>query len=128
MNVALWIVQVLLAIACLGAGLTKLTSSPEEMIARGMAYVADTPLWMSRLAGIAEVVGAAGLVLPSATRILPRLAGYAAAGLLAVMVLALLLHITRGDLAAVVPPLVFGGCSAFVAYGRLVVAPIEPRR
>tara|TARA_B100001250_G_C19591630_1_gene696613 strand:- start:493 stop:732 length:240 start_codon:yes stop_codon:yes gene_type:complete len=62
MNIALWILQGLLAVAFLIAGSFKLLTPAEEMVAMGMTV----PTLVLRITGITELLGALGLVLPSA--------------------------------------------------------------
>ena len=82
---------------------------------------------MARVSGWAEVAGALGLVLPSLTRIQPRLTPLAAVCLAVVMALAVLLHVSRGEFPQVVPPLVIGALCLFVAWGRTKKVVIPPR-
>jgi hypothetical protein len=91
-----------------------------------MPWVAELP-YLVRFIGLSEVLGAVGLVLPAALRIQPRLTGFAGVGLLVVMVLAAGFHVVQGDAAHMAPAVVLGALSAFVAWGRLVKAPIAPR-
>ncbi len=67
------------------------------------------------------------MILPAATRIQPRLTGLAGIGLATVMVLATIFHISRGEPEVIPVNLVLGSLAAFVAWGRLVRAPIEKR-
>ncbi len=127
MNIVLWIVQILLAFAFLGAGVSK-TFMPIEQLSAQMPWVLDVnPLLMVRLPGIAEILGALGLILPSATRIQPKLTVWAAYALALVMALAAGFHLMRGETADIVPNLVLLALSLFVAYGRSKLAPIAPR-
>jgi uncharacterized membrane protein YphA (DoxX/SURF4 family) len=126
MRIALWIVQSVLALAFLGAGFTK-TFTPLDELAAAMPWVADVPSFLPRFIGVAEILGAVGLVLPAATRILPRLTPLAAMGLMTVMVLAAGFHVSRGEFEGLVPNAVLFALSAFVAWGRTKRAPIEPR-
>ena len=126
MKIALWIVQVLLAFAFAASGLMK-TFVPIEELAANMTFIEHTPHILVRIAGVSEVLGAIGLILPAATRIKPVLTPIAASGLVLVMVLAAGLHVMLGELAALPPNFVLGGLAAFVAWGRFVKAPIEPR-
>jgi hypothetical protein len=80
-----------------------------------------------RFIGLSEVLGAIGLVLPAATRLFPWLTGVAGAALAVVMVLAAGTHATHGEFGNLVPVAVLGGLSTFVAWGRLVRAPIPAR-
>lgn len=127
MNIALWIVQILLALAFGASGFMK-AFMPIDQLGAQMAWVNDVnPLLMVRLPGIAEVLGAIGLILPSALRIQPRLTVYAAYALALVMVLAAIFHISRGEYSDLVPNIVLLALSLFVGYGRTKLAPIEPR-
>jgi putative oxidoreductase len=126
LNIALWSVQVLLALAFLAFGgmKLKLVASPES-IPPMMAW-AKEQLGLLLFIGLSEVAGALGLILPSALRIKPALTAWAGVGLFFVMLLALGFHLMRGE-HEVVPVLVLGGLSAFVAWGRFTGAPIAPR-
>ncbi len=126
MHIALWTVQVLLALVFAMAGFSK-AFMPLDQLAAQMAWVADTPGWVVRFAGIAEIFGAAGLILPAATRIRPGLTPMAAADLALVMVLAAILHLSRAEYAHMVPPLVLFGLSMFVTWGRTRAHRILPR-
>jgi uncharacterized membrane protein YphA (DoxX/SURF4 family) len=119
----LWVLQLLLAAAFLMAGGMKVATPAAELAAQGM----HEPIAILRIAGTSEVLGALGLVLPAALRIKPKLTGVAAAALTLVMVLAVLTHVFAGDIGGAVPALVLGALSAFVAWGRLIKAPIAPK-
>jgi uncharacterized membrane protein YphA (DoxX/SURF4 family) len=123
LSIALWIVQGLLAAAFLMAGGMKLLISAAEL-----AKQSEISLALVRFIGVAEVAGALGMILPSATRIMPKLTPVAAIGLLIVMVLATALHISRGEMSHLPPPLALGSMAAFVAWGRFKGAPIAPRQ
>jgi len=126
MNYALWAVQILLALAFMGAGVMKTFTPIPELVANGMAFAESMPL-AARVAGVSEILGSLGLILPAATRIRPILTPAAAIGLMTVMVLAAILHISRGEFGGLPPNVVLGGLAAFVAYGRLRLAPIADR-
>lgn len=125
MNIALWVVQILLAVTFAGAGFMKL-STPADQLAAAMPWVGRVPSWAPYVAGAAEVLGSLGLVLPAATRIRPVLTPLAALGLVMVMLLAVLwVHLPAGD--PIGANLALALVAGLVAYGRLKVAPIEPR-
>lgn len=126
MSKALWTVQILLAAAFGMAGFSKAFTPLPELTAQ-MAWVADVPAWMPRLAGFAELAAALGLILPAVTRIKPGLTPLAAAGLVAVMALALGIHIPRGEAPMIITNLVLASLAGFVAYGRWKLAPIAAR-
>ncbi|MGH2350481.1 MAG: DoxX family protein [Chloroflexota bacterium] len=126
MTYVLWAVQILLGLGFLASGAMKLTQ-PYEVLASQMAWVGDVPPRLVLFIGLAEVLGALGLIIPAATRISPWLTPLAAAALALVMLLATLFHLARGELTMAPIPLVFGLLALFVAYGRRTLAPIRPR-
>jgi hypothetical protein len=125
LHLGLWAVQVLLALAFGSAGLMK-TLTPIDELAKNMPWAAELPQ-LVRFIGLSEFLGAVGLIVPSALRIMPKLTGVAAAALVLVMVLAAGYHVMQGDAAHMAPSLVLGLLAGFVAWGRLAAAPIAPK-
>ena len=123
MNIALWIVQVLLAVAFFAHGWLFL--SPPPQIAEQMN--ASLPRWFQLFLGVAEVLAAVGLTLPGLTRILPWLVAWAAAGIMIVMISATAFHLMRGEISSAAVTLVLLGLATFVAYMRHRVVPIGAR-
>src|SRR5258708_24808788 len=76
-NTAIWIVQILLALAFAMTGLMKLTQ-PYEQLAKRMGWVGDFSPSIVRAIGLVEVLGAIGAVLPALAAILPWLTPLAA--------------------------------------------------
>ena len=122
MNVALWIVQALLALMFLWAGGIKLVLPIEEMTKQ-----LPLPGLFLRFIALCEVLGAIGLILPGLLRIRPGLTPLAAAGLLIIMIGATVVTLMTGDVAMALIPLVVGLLSAFVAYGRWRLAPLSTK-
>ncbi|WP_030483360.1 DoxX family protein [Nocardioides aequoreus] len=118
MNVVLWIVAGVLALAMLGAGGMKLARSREQLREAGMGWVDDFSPGAVKAIGTAEVAGALGLVLPPLVDVATWLAPLAAVGLLLTMLGAVVVHLRRGETPMVVPPLVLGVLAAVVAWGR----------
>jgi putative oxidoreductase len=123
MNIMLWVLQVLLAVAFLAHGLLLLF--PPAAVAEQMN--ASLARWFQIFIGIAEVAAAVGLTLPGATRIQPWLVPSAAAGLMIVMVSATVFHTVRGEISSAATTSVLLLLAAVVAYMRWRVAPIPPR-
>ena len=82
MNILLWVLQVLLALAFLAHGWMLLF--PPAAIVEQMN--ASLPRWFQLFLGVAEVLAAVGLTLPGITRIKPWLVSCAAAGIMIVMI------------------------------------------
>lgn len=89
-----------------------------------MAWMYDLSPTLHAVSGAAEILGGLGLILPGLTRIQPRLTTFAALGLLAVMLLAAVWHMQRGEYQNIVGNLIMGGVMAFIAYGRLRLRPL----
>ncbi len=124
MNIALWIVQGLLAAIFLMAGSMKVSKSKAEIKEIGgekMDWVDDVSDSNLKLIGILEVLAAIGLILHQVTGILPWLTPLAAVGLVLTMASAAMLHARRKE--ALVPTIVLLLIAAFVAYGRFVLIP-----
>jgi uncharacterized membrane protein YphA (DoxX/SURF4 family) len=122
MNIALWVLQGLLALAFLMAGLMKVSRSKEQLVGR-MAWVEDYSQKAIKAIGGVEMLGAIGLVLPALTGILPWLTPLAACGLALTMMGANITHIRRGEAARMTPSVVLLLLAMVVAYGRFVVYP-----
>ena len=110
-NVTLWVIQGLLAALFLFAGSMKLVLPVEAM-----AGPVSLPGWFLRFIGIAEVAGAAGLVLPWLMRIQRVLTPVAAGGLVIIMSGATVITVIGGPAATAAVPFVVGLLAATVAY------------
>ena len=92
-NIALWLAQVLLALGFALAGSMKVMA-PASALAPMFGSV---PIPFIRFIGTAEIAAVLGLLLPSLTRILPKLTPLAAVGLLVVMISAIVFHVSRSE-------------------------------
>lgn len=126
-TIALWVGQVVLAAVYIMAGTMKLTQPIDALVASGMGYAGDYPELLTRFIGTMEVLGAVGLILPAATRILPFLTPLAALGFSIIQVLAFALHLSRGEFAVLPVNVVLLALSLFVLWGRTRKVPIRPR-
>lgn len=124
MNVLLWAVQVLLAVAFLAHGWLFL-SPPAAMVEQ---LSAELPRWFQLFLGVAEVLAAVGLTLPGLTRVMPWLVAWAAAGIMIVTASATVFHFMRGEISSAAITLLLLAMATFVAYMRHRVLPIGVRR
>jgi uncharacterized membrane protein YphA (DoxX/SURF4 family) len=118
MSVTIWVLQILLALAFLGAGVTKLTQ-PRQRLATSMGWVEDFSDPAVRTIGALEVLGALGLLLPAVTGVATMLVPVAAVGLAALMVGAALTHRRRGELPMIGLNAVLLLLAVVVAWARL---------
>lgn len=126
MNKGLWIAQGLLALLFLFTAITKLVL-PVAALESQMPVT--LPGAFLRFLGVAELLGAFGLILPALLRFRPWLTPLAAACLVIIMIGATAYTIAFEGIAPALLPLVTGVIATFVAYGRWRLAPItgEPR-
>jgi uncharacterized membrane protein YphA (DoxX/SURF4 family) len=117
MNVVLWILAALLAVAFLLSGVVKLTQ-PREKLAAQMGWVEDFSARTVKLIGALEVLAAIGLILPAVLGIVPVLVPLAAIGLVALMIGAALTHTRRKEYPIIPVNLVLLILAAVVAWGR----------
>lgn len=124
MNILLWMLQVLLALAFLAHGWMLLF--PPAAIVDQMN--ASLPRWFQLFLGVAEILAAVGLTLPGVARVQPWLVSCAAAGIMIVLISATIYHVARGEMSSAVITAVMLAMATFVAYMRWRVVPIHPRR
>lgn len=120
-DLVLWGLQVLLAGVFLAVGILKLFRY--EAARAQMPWVKDLPRSVVMVIGLAEIMGAAGLVLPMLTGIVPALTVLAAAGLVLMMTFASAFHMTRQEWRAMVGPGILLALAATIAWMR---APLLP--
>ena len=115
-SIGLWIAQILLALVFGFAGAMKIFT-PIEELAKNAAWIKDSAL-LIRFIGTSELAGALGMLLPSLTRIKPKLTSLAAVGLFIIMVLATGFHLVQGEAKVIPMTIILGALAAFVAWGR----------
>jgi uncharacterized membrane protein len=125
MNVLLWILQILLAVYFGLTGVLHFVVPPG--LPAPMAWMYELPSGLHAMSGTAEILAAIGLIIPSLTRIAPRLTPLAALGLVLVMAGAIVWHLGRGESASIVMNMTLAVLAAFVAYGRWRLQPISAR-
>ena len=123
MNTAIWVVQILLAVAFALAGIMKITQ-PRQKLAERMGWVEDFSANNIKMIGLVELLAAFGLVLPALTSIFPWLTPLAAVGLVLTMIGAMLTHIRRHEYPNLGGNLFLLVLAAVVIYGRFVAVPL----
>lgn len=123
MNVALWILQALMALLFLVAGSAKVFQ-PIDKLAQRYGWMGKVPPPFIRFIGVCELAGALGLIAPEAASILPKLTLAAAGGLSALMACAVIFHVTRREIPEGARALVILLVMLFITIGRWMLAPI----
>jgi uncharacterized membrane protein YphA (DoxX/SURF4 family) len=118
MNLALWIIAIVLAVAFAASGLMKQFVPKDKLVTSGRGWAHDFSPTSIRLIGLAEILGAIGLVLPAAVHIAPILVPLAAVGLALVMAGAAVVHARRKEAPMVAVNVVLLVLAIVVAWGR----------
>lgn len=118
----LWIVQGLLALVFLFTGSLKLITPVAVLVSQ---MPVPLPGLFVQFIGVAEVLGAIGMILPGLFHIREGLTPLAAAGLVVITTGATVLTLAGGGGALALYPLVLGFLAAFVAYGRWRLRPLR---
>lgn len=125
-NILLWIAQGLIALTLLWAAYAKLLQ-PIEETAKMLPWALDNPGLLT-FTGIVDFLGGIGIILPAAFKIQPKLSVFAAYGTIALMIVASIFHISRGEASLIGMNIFFLLLAAFVVWGRTKKAPILPKQ
>jgi len=117
-NVVLWILAGLLAVAIFASGVMKLVRTKEQLAASGMGWTESFTSGQVRALGVAEVLAGLGLILPGALDIAPILVPLAAVGVGIVMIGAIVTHARRGEKQALPVTVILLILAVVVAWGR----------
>jgi DoxX-like family len=125
-RIGLWIVQSLLALTFVGAGIWKV-ATPIPRLATMIPWAGQVSPGLLYTTAVFDILGRLGVLLPSVTRIKPGLTVVAALGCVALQASAVVFHLSRGEGAKTPFNLLLVALSLFVAWGRRSRAPIAPR-
>jgi hypothetical protein len=123
LHYTLWTFQALLALLFLFAGVTKLVTPADKLAAMAPQFSVN----FMRFIGVVEALGGLGMVLPGLLKIKTGLTPLAAAGLVIVMIGAVVVSYQMLGMKGIAVPLVTGIVAAFVAYGRWRMVPLPER-
>ena len=125
MNIALWILQILLGVYFIFVGVNHFIIPPG--LPEAMSWMYELPTWLHVFSGAAEILAGLGLILPGLFKYQTRLVPLAAAGLVLVMIGAIVWHLARGEFQNIFVNLILALLAAFVAYGRWRLSPLQDR-
>lgn len=118
MNITVWVVTSVLALALLAGGLMKLMQPKAKLVAAGFSWAEDFSDRAIKGIGALEVLAALGLVLPAVLDIAPVLVPLAAIGVVVLMLGAALTHARRGEKPNIVVNVVVAALATLVAVTR----------
>jgi uncharacterized membrane protein YphA (DoxX/SURF4 family) len=118
MNALLWILQIVLALVFAAAGVVKLIR-PRDQLAESLGgWVLDFPAALLKPLGLAELLGAVGLIVPPLVHVAPALTPVAASGLLLTMIGAIVTHVRRREYPNVAINVLLAIMAGVIAWGR----------
>jgi uncharacterized membrane protein YphA (DoxX/SURF4 family) len=117
-NIVLWIVASVLAVGMLASGAMKVVRPKPALATSGQAWVEDFPDGAVKGIGALEVLAALGLILPALLDIAPILVPIAAAGVVLLMVGAIITHTRRKEYSAIAINVVLLVLALFIAIFR----------
>lgn len=123
MNILLWIIQLLLSLLFMFAGVMKFIMPVADM-QKGSPVV--FPGWFFHFIGVCEILGGLGLILPALLRIKPGLTPLAAAGL-GIITLGAAIITAQMSISMAAFPFVVCLLSFFIAFGRWRLAPVQAK-
>lgn len=126
LGASLWMAQGVLAFFLLWGAYMKL-GMPLDDAAKMAPWVAAHPV-LAKFTGFVDLLGGLGILLPALLRIQPRLSLLAAAGIIALQVLAMGFHLMRGEAMVLPMNLLLLALAAFVLWGRSKAVPFSSAR
>ncbi len=117
LNVMLWLAQGLLALTFVGTAVWKL-ATPRADLAAAMPWMGEVPPAFFYATALLDLLAGLGVILPSLTRIKPGLTVLGALGGAALMVGAIVFHLSRGEAESTPFNFFLGALALFVAWGR----------
>lgn len=123
MNLLLWVLQILAALMYGASGVMK--AFLFDKVTSDVPSFGALPkkVWMAL--GLVELACVVGLILPAALHWHPRLVGLSAVVLALESLVFVWVHVKYRETPQVVMVVVLGLLMAFIAYGRLVLSPLE---
>lgn len=113
MNIIIWAAQGILALTFIWAGAMKIFK-PERL---PFPWVKNNPN-LVLITGIVDLLGGLGIVLPAIFRIRPRLTIFAAYGIIALMAIAIIFHVSRAEAKNIGFNIFLLFLAVFVVWGR----------
>ena len=124
-HIILWVAQIVLAVLLISGTVMKFL--PIEKISAMMPWTGQVPVLFVRFLGLIDLAGATGLILPALLRIKPQLTSWAAVGIIALMICAIVFHISRGETSVIGMNVFTILVALFIAWGRFKKVPVNSK-
>ncbi len=116
LHIALLVVQILVASVMLWAAFAKLIQ-PLEELAKMLPWAEEHPS-LVLLTGVVDLLGGLGIILPTLLKIQPRLTVFASYGIILLMVVGSIFHVSRGEANLIGFNILLIVLAVFIAWGR----------
>lgn len=126
LHITLWVMQVIVAALFIWTGFSKLTL-PIEKLAAMFPWTGEVPRAFLVFTALCDLLGGIGLLLPAMLRIKPQLTAWAAIGCAALMLSAIIFHVSRGEASVIGFNIFVLLIALFIAWGRFNKVPITAR-
>lgn len=123
LHITLWVMQVIVAALFIWTGFSKLTL-PIEKLAAMFPWTVEVPQAFLVFTALCDLLGGIGLLLPAMLRIKPQLTAWAAIGCAALMLSAIIFHVSRGEASVIGFNIFVLLIALFIAWGRFNKVPI----
>jgi len=123
MNIALWVVQVILSIKCLSIAYTHGLRQDKTTMQQGIQKMGAFARPLLAVISTCLFLSGIGLILPAAWGSLAWLAPWSAAIQALLMLLSILFHLRCQEKPKIYASIILFALAGFVAYGRWVLAP-----
>lgn len=123
MNIALWILQAVLGVIFLTAGVMQLVV-PKPKLAPRQAWVEDYSPVAIKLIGVAEIVAATGVLILPLVNIVPWIAPLAALAMAGILTGAFFAHRRRKESRRALAVIALRVIALIVVVGRMVISPL----
>jgi hypothetical protein len=117
LTIALWTAQVLLFLLFAGTGVWKMTT-PIPGLAAKFPWMGEVSPAFLRMTAVFDLLGGAGVLLPTLTRVKPGLTALAALGCAVFQIGAIGFHVMRGEAANTPFNFLLVALAIFVFWGR----------
>ena len=126
LHITLWVVQIIVAALFMWTAFIKL-SLPVEKLAAMFPWTGEVSRGFVVFTAICDLLGGLGLLLPSLLRVKPVLTPWAAVGCTALMLSAIVFHVSRGEASVIGFNIFVMALTVFIAWGRFKKAPLASR-
>lgn len=117
MEITIWIMKSLIALLFMYVGLNKLMIPKAKLLDKGMKGLINLDEKQIKIAAVLEIVGAIGLILPSALNYFPTLSSISALCLGLTMIVAGLINFKLK--LSIIPNIVILAICIFIAYWEI---------